>query len=90
MIGAPFYTMRYVDGLLLSRQADNPGLAEPDECRALTTQLVSVLADLHGLDWAGLGLEGRPTGFLQRQVRRWTGQLCSRPPPPGWVPLSLR
>ena len=82
VIGAPFYTMRYVDGLLLSGQANNPGLADPDECRALTTELISVLADLHGLDWAGLGLEGRPTGFLQRQVRRWTGQLALTPTAP--------
>ncbi len=82
VIGAPFYTMRYVDGLLLSGQANNPGLAEPDECRALTTELISVLAGLHGLDWAGLGLEGRPTGFLQRQVRRWTGQLALTPTAP--------
>jgi aminoglycoside phosphotransferase (APT) family kinase protein len=82
VIGAPFYTMRYVEGLLLSGQANNPGLAQPDECRALTTQVISVLADLHGLDWAGLGLEGKPTGFLQRQVRRWTEQLSLTPTAP--------
>ncbi len=82
VIGAPFYTMRYVDGLLLSREATNPGLARPDACRAITTELMQVLADLHGLDWANLGLEGRPTGFLQRQVRRWTGQLALTPTAP--------
>lgn len=82
VIGAPFYTMRYVDGVLLSGQANNPDFAQPGEARALTTELISVLAGLHGLDWAALGLEGRPTGFLQRQVRRWTGQLALTPTAP--------
>ena len=79
VIGAPFYTMRYVDGLLLSAAAKDPGLARPDEVRAITAGLIQVLADLHGLDWAALGLEGKPTGFLRRQVRRWTEQLTLTP-----------
>ena len=79
VIGAPFYTMRYVDGVLLSGEARNPDLARPDECRAITTELIGVLADLHGLDWAALGLQGKPTGFLSRQVRRWTEQLSLTP-----------
>ncbi len=79
VIGAPFYTMRYVDGVLLSTAAKDPGLARPDECRAITAGLIQVLADLHGLDWAALGLAGKPTGFLRRQVRRWTEQLTLTP-----------
>jgi aminoglycoside phosphotransferase (APT) family kinase protein len=38
--------------------------------------LVDVLARLHRLDYRGLGLGGfgRPEGYLERQVRRWSQQ----------------
>jgi aminoglycoside phosphotransferase (APT) family kinase protein len=38
--------------------------------------LIRVLADLHAVDpeAVGLGDFGKPTGYLERQVRRWGGQ----------------
>ena len=39
--------------------------------------MMEILADLHRIDPASVGLAdfGRPAGFLQRQVRRWRKQL---------------
>src|SRR5258706_7014296 len=49
-------------------------------------ELVDTLAALHAVDWqaAGLGDFGKPAGYLERQLRRWTSQLDaarSRPLP---------
>jgi aminoglycoside phosphotransferase (APT) family kinase protein len=54
-----------------------PGYAdEPQQRRAVGERLVDVLADLHSVDPAAVGLAdfGRPEGFAARQVRRWTTQ----------------
>src|SRR3712207_8902895 len=44
--------------------------------RAIADGLMDTLADLHAVDpvAVGLGDFGRPEGFLERQVRRWTKQ----------------
>jgi aminoglycoside phosphotransferase (APT) family kinase protein len=38
-------------------------------------ELIDALVEVHATDWQALGLEGfgKPTGYLQRQVRRFTG-----------------
>ena len=38
-------------------------------------ELIDGLVQLHAVDPAGIGLEdfGRPTGYLERQLRRFTG-----------------
>jgi aminoglycoside phosphotransferase (APT) family kinase protein len=76
VIGAPFYVMEYVDGSILRRTQDTDRLQEHQRT-ALAYQLIDTLADLHEVDPAAVGLDefGRPDGFLERQVRRWTKQL---------------
>ena len=76
VLGAPFYVMERVDGLHVTTGLP-PGYAdEPAQRRAIADGLVDVLADLHAVDPAAVGLTdfGRPEGFLTRQVRRWTTQ----------------
>lgn len=38
---------------------------------------MDALGELHAVDWRAAGLEGfgRPYGYLERQLRRWRGQL---------------
>jgi aminoglycoside phosphotransferase (APT) family kinase protein len=76
VIGVPFYVMDYVEGSILQRTSDTAKLGD-DQRRALAHQLIDTLADLHDVDpdEIGLGDFGRPEGFLQRQVDRWTKQL---------------
>jgi aminoglycoside phosphotransferase (APT) family kinase protein len=73
--GAPFYVMERVDGVILR---DSTGLAtlSPATARACSEELVDVLANIHAVDYeaVGLGEFGRPAGFLERQVRRWSEQ----------------
>lgn len=75
VLGSVFYVMAHVDGIM-------PGEAEldtPDERSELALGLVDALAQLHLVDWQGVGLAGfgRPDGFHERQVARWMRQLES-------------
>jgi aminoglycoside phosphotransferase (APT) family kinase protein len=76
VLGAPFYVMERVVGIHVVREFP-PGYAdEPAQRRAIGERLVDVLADLHSVDVEAVGLSdfGRPAGFAERQVRRWTKQ----------------
>ena len=74
VIGAPFYVMEYVEGSVIT--SDIPkGLDTPEERRRLGLDLVAALAEVHAVDWRACGLEGygKPTGYLERQLRRFNG-----------------
>ena len=76
VIGAPFYVMELVAGTpyRLASQLEPLG---PERTRAISERMVDTLVALHAVDpdAVGLGDFGRPEGFLQRQVRRWSKQL---------------
>ena len=76
VLGQPFYVMELVAGHVC-RDALPSGYAEqPEERRQIGEGLVEVLADLHEVvpGDIGLGEFGRPEGYLDRQVRRWSKQ----------------
>jgi len=75
-LGVDFYVMERVLGHVC-RNALPPGYADaPRERAAIGAALIDVLADLHAVDPAAVGLEefGRPAGFVERQLRRWSQQ----------------
>jgi aminoglycoside phosphotransferase (APT) family kinase protein len=76
VIGAPFYVMERVVGTPY-RDADALRALGPERTRTIATRMVDVLAALHRIDPASVGLAdfGRPEGFLARQVARWRKQL---------------
>jgi aminoglycoside phosphotransferase (APT) family kinase protein len=77
VIGAPFYVMEHVEGLIL-RGSVPPLLAEspslPAQLAALSHTCAETLARLHTVPIAGTPLAtlGRPDGYVQRQVDGWT------------------
>ncbi len=75
VIGAPFYLMSYVDGVVLRDAEDITALSRAEAARS-SELLVDTLATLHATDPAAIGLAdfGRPEGYLERQVRRWHQQ----------------
>ena len=75
VIGAPFYLMEHLDGVVYTDADAVAPLTEP-EARAAADELVDVLARLHRVDPVAVGLadHGRPDGFLERQLRRWRTQ----------------
>jgi aminoglycoside phosphotransferase (APT) family kinase protein len=74
VIGVPFYVMEEVDGVVVGDEVP-AALDPPAERHRLGLALADALADLHAVDWRAAGLEGlgRPTGYLERQFKRWTG-----------------
>ena len=75
VIGAPFYLMSHVDGVVYA-DADAVAHLDHDRSRRATDELVDVLATLHAVDVdrVGLGDLGRPDGFVARQLGRWRTQ----------------
>ena len=74
--GAPFYVMDFVDGHIV--RARNDAEQFPLAGRAAVgPRMIEVLSALHAVDPAdvGLGDLGRPDGYLERQLRRWSKQL---------------
>jgi aminoglycoside phosphotransferase (APT) family kinase protein len=75
VIGAPFYVMEWLHGVVPHEVGALRGIAS-DDATALCQRFVEVLASIHDVDYraVGLGDVGKPTGYLERQVRRWTDQ----------------
>lgn len=74
VIGTPFYVMDFVPGRVFS----HPTLTEMDRSQRapLYRSLAETLAELHNVDWRAVGLEGfgRPSGYIERQIDRWSKQ----------------
>jgi aminoglycoside phosphotransferase (APT) family kinase protein len=77
VIGAPFYLMERMEGAVIRDQLPEPFASDEAARRGLGDELVDALVELHAVDWVKVGLEGfgKPSGYLERQVRRWSGQL---------------
>lgn len=74
VIGAPFYLMERVAGVVIRETL--PAGFGPREQRGLGLDLADALAEIHRVPpkpFVSAGL-GRSAGYLERQVRRWTGQ----------------
>ena len=74
VLGVPFYVMEEVQGSVLA--SDVPAeLDTPAERRRTAEELVDALVEVHAVDWRACALEGygKPTGYLERQLRRFTG-----------------
>lgn len=74
-LGAPMTIVEFVDGAVIRDQNDLAALSD-EQIGTSVTALVRVLAELHAVEPATVGLElfGRPAGFLTRQVNLWAAQ----------------
>ncbi len=75
VLGAPFYLMERVRGVILRGQRLPKGLSlSAEQMRRLSIALIDQLARLHSIDLTASGLvgEGRPEGFVERQVTGWS------------------
>ena len=75
VIGAPFYVMERLHGLV-PHDATPVSDLTPEQGRALSENFVDVLHRIHAvdIDAVGLGDAAKRTGYLERQVTRWTDQ----------------
>ena len=74
VLGAPFYLMAELHGSVVTTEIPAP-LDNPEGHRRISEELVDALVELHEVDWRARGLEGygKPTGYLERQIRRFSG-----------------
>jgi aminoglycoside phosphotransferase (APT) family kinase protein len=74
VIGAPFYVMERVRGEVITSSLPRQ-LEDPSERGRIADELIDALLEIHAVDWPGVGLEGfgKPTGYLERQLRRFSG-----------------
>ena len=74
VLGVPFYVMEEMRGSVITGEIPEP-LDNPAERRRVCEELVDRLVELHEVDWRACGLEGygKPTGYLERQLRRFGG-----------------
>ncbi|MBV9357333.1 MAG: phosphotransferase family protein [Chloroflexi bacterium] len=74
LIGAPFYVMERLDGAVVTDELP-VALDNPEQRGRVADELIEGLVELHAVDWRAAGLEGfgKPTGYLERQLRRFAG-----------------
>jgi aminoglycoside phosphotransferase (APT) family kinase protein len=97
VIGTPFFVMGCVDGRVF-RQPHLPGVSAADRA-AMYEDMVDVLARLHSVDVASIGLSdyGKPGNYYARQIGRWsqqyvaakTGEIPSMDRLMEWLPAHI-
>jgi aminoglycoside phosphotransferase (APT) family kinase protein len=75
VIGASFYVMERVDGHVIRDEL--PAYLTEEHRAAIGDELVDALVELHAVNPSMPALDGfgKPSGYLERQLRRWNGQL---------------
>lgn len=97
VIGTPFYIMEWLEGRVLMDQS-LPSIA-PQERAAIYAEMNRVIAALHAVDPAAVGLAdfGRPGNYFARQISRWSRQCLESTLPMGdamrqlidWLPEHI-
>ena len=74
VLGVPFYVMEYLEGHVITHSMPSE-LDTPEERARTGEELIDALVEMHAVDWRAAGLDGfaKHTGYLERQVRRFTG-----------------
>jgi aminoglycoside phosphotransferase (APT) family kinase protein len=74
VIGAPFYVMERIIGDVVTSSLPQR-LDNPTQRARIADELIDALVELHAVDWRAVGLEGfgKPSGYLERQLRRFLG-----------------
>jgi aminoglycoside phosphotransferase (APT) family kinase protein len=79
VIGAPFYVMTHVDGVVLHTAADAEAAFAEDERARIGRDFIDVLGRLHAVDpdAVGLGDLSRKEDYIARQLKTWWRQYES-------------
>ena len=77
IVGTPFFVMEHIDGRVFWN-VQMPG-ESPETRAAVYDELARVLATLHAVDPASVGLEdyGKTGKYVERQVSRWSKQYVA-------------
>ncbi|MEL7158792.1 MAG: phosphotransferase family protein [Actinomycetota bacterium] len=70
-----FYVMHFLEGVVV-RDAEIGATFDDATRHRMSTELIDTLCDLHRLDIdaVGLGDLAKRSGYIERQIKRWSGQ----------------
>jgi aminoglycoside phosphotransferase (APT) family kinase protein len=76
VLGSDFYVMERIDGVILRGELPEGMALSPDEASSLAYRTFDRLIELHEVDpdAAGLAGLGKGAGYVERQVRGWSGR----------------
>lgn len=79
VLGAPFYIMEKVNGIILTEKKAQELKVKPQEFQIIADSWLDTFVELHRVDYkaAGLGGLGRPEGYVERQVKNWSRQYLA-------------
>lgn len=79
VIGAPFYVMERVQGVILRTKVPRGLDLGPEHMHRTCLALIRTLVELHQFDYHAAGLSdlGKPDGYTARQVRGWTERYAN-------------
>jgi aminoglycoside phosphotransferase (APT) family kinase protein len=74
VLGAPFFLMERVEGVILRARAPEGLALSPQMMRRFSESFIENLVEIHSIDYRATGLEelGRPEGYVSRQIEGWT------------------
>jgi aminoglycoside phosphotransferase (APT) family kinase protein len=74
VIGSDFYVMERLEGIIVRQDLPEGVTLAPAQARALCTNFLDVLVELHGVDAGKAGLSdlGKGEGYVARQVTGWS------------------
>jgi len=92
LIGAEFYVMQRVDGVILRAELPPELQLDRQQARALCMSFIDRLVELHQVDYQACGLAdlGRPDGYVRRQIEGWSERYerARTPDAPAWEPIK--
>ena len=76
IIGAPFYIMEKIEGIILSNNEAKSRNISSKEYTRIAQNWLSTFVELHQINYDKIGLNdlGKPDGYVERQVRNWSKQ----------------
>ncbi|MCG2459731.1 phosphotransferase family protein [Flavobacteriaceae bacterium F89] len=79
ILGAPFYIMEFVNGIILTAKEARERNITPSEFGTIADTWLDAFVELHQVDYKAAGLEslGRPKGYVSRQVINWGKQYLA-------------
>ncbi len=79
ILGAPFYLMNKVDGIILTAKEAKDRMVSPNEFKTIADTWLNAFVELHNVDYKAAGLEslGKPEGYVERQVHNWGKQYLA-------------
>lgn len=79
IIGAPFYIMERINGVILTAKSAKEKQISPREFQTISDTWLDGFVEFHEIDYKGAGLTdlGKPEGYVERQVTNWGKQYLA-------------